>query len=101
LERVNLPGTSAVIRLHDVEALQPEIIAHGRFGADPHPNFLVGQLEVSGEDCAALETDALDRINCGGATARFQVLCDKALGVPCRGRISCDANKQRSECVTS
>ena len=91
----------AVVGLDDVEALQPEIVAHGRFAADALPNLLVGELEVSGEDRAAFETDALDRVDCGGASARFQILCDKALRVLCRGRISRDAKKQRSECVTS
>ena len=81
LERIDLPAAVAVIGLDQVEALDAEVVADHRCTGRAGARFLVGELEIAGEDRAAFEADALDRLERGGAATRFKVLGDKALRV--------------------
>ena len=88
----------AVIGLDDVEALNARSRADRRRRRPMRGrDFLVGELEVAGEDRSAFEADVLDRVERRGAAAGFEILGDEALRVLSSGGICGAADQQRGK----
>src|SRR5205823_10987264 len=97
LEGVDLPRAAVpVIGLDGVKPLEHRVDARGGCRAEAGAGLGIFELEIAGEDQPAFEADALQRIDCGGASTSLEVLSDEALRV-LRGSGNRDAAEQQRD----